>query len=129
METPIQILQLRLYTLELLANQRGFSKKKKEAKALIPAFEAAINILEEHAKPSVNQRHINCRCKMPMWQIHAESTKQFEESQPVHFLCDICGKWRTGKRGKVFDENLNIQEGLIACQSCVNGSLEVDDKC
>jgi hypothetical protein len=46
METPIEILKNRLFTLRTLATSKGFLKNKKHATKMIPEFENAIKILE-----------------------------------------------------------------------------------
>jgi len=50
METPLELLEKRLQTLQFLASQRGFSKNKKEAFKMIPQFEKAIEILKQIKK-------------------------------------------------------------------------------
>lgn len=34
--------------------------------------------------------------------------------------CDFCGKTFTHKPYKVYDENYNIQHGIVECQECYN---------
>lgn len=34
------------------------------------------------------------------------------------FMCDVCGKEKTGKKHPVFDENWNKQKGLVQCEGC-----------
>lgn len=34
------------------------------------------------------------------------------------FLCDFCGKQKSGKKYSVFDENWNRQRGVYQCEEC-----------
>ena len=34
------------------------------------------------------------------------------------FLCDNCGKKKTGVKFKVFDENFKKQKGVFLCEEC-----------
>lgn len=46
METPLELLKKRLSYLEILANQRGFYRTKKDAAKIIPLYRKAIQLIE-----------------------------------------------------------------------------------
>ena len=40
------------------------------------------------------------------------------------FLCDCCGKEKTGIKHKMYDENWNIQRGCYECDECYRSGLD-----
>lgn len=91
MENVIKELKERLAILNILANQRGFSKKKKESKKLIPEYENAISILERSMEATngvLNDRPNNIpicpKCENPYPHSHTDGS----------YSCEECGnKW------------------------------------
>lgn len=46
----------------------------------------------------------------------------------IKHLCDMCGKTFVGEKHKVYDENYNIQHGLIHCGCVFEPIGEDEDK-
>ena len=42
------------------------------------------------------------------------------------FLCDICGKEKSGKKFPVLDENWNKQSGLNQCEDCFKDGCGIE---
>ena len=40
------------------------------------------------------------------------------------FLCDCCGKEKTGIKHKMYDENWNVQRGCYECDECYGDRLD-----
>ena len=40
------------------------------------------------------------------------------------FLCDCCGKEKTGIKHKMYDENWNVQRGCYECDECYRDRLD-----
>lgn len=52
-----------------------------------------------------------------------KSHKSHKNSVIKHFVCDCCGKIKTGTKHKIYDENFNIQRGCYECDNCYGNKL------
>lgn len=79
----------------------------------------------EAVKDSLNCKRCNKRNRKHTAKLIAESkTKNLHI--PVirkRFLCDCCGKEKTGIKHKMYDENWNVQRGCYECDECYGDSL------
>jgi hypothetical protein len=90
METPIEILKHRLDTLKYMANTRGFSSKKKEARQMIPQFEIALQILECALEETSDERS-NCNIPHVSYQLPScPNCEKTMEPCRVSYCCPEC---------------------------------------
>jgi TPP-dependent indolepyruvate ferredoxin oxidoreductase alpha subunit len=84
METPLVALKQRLSVIRVFANQKGISRVKKEAKIMVPQYEAAIKLLESAVLNTPTSDESNCNTPL---------VSKSEGIKRKPSVCDGCKHW------------------------------------